>query len=85
MSLAACHRPIEARVDVILAHPRGQRAELVVVIADLVRRPSSGDARIDALNADLRAAACQGLAQIDVLTARAQTCAAAATGRRTTA
>lgn len=71
-----------ARIDVILANLVGQRAELVAVIAELSRRPSSGNTRIDALNADLRVAARDGLVQIDLFIEQTQTCAAAAHGER---
>ena len=74
-----------ARIDAILAHLCGQRAALVAVIAELVRRPSTGDTRIDALNADLRIAVLNGLVQIDLFIEQTQACAAAARGERASA
>lgn len=67
-----------ARLDAILAHLNGHRADLVAVIAELRTRPSSGDARIDAVNATLRVEASKGLAQIDLFIGQAETCAGAA-------
>lgn len=67
-----------ARLDAILAHLNGHRADLVAVIAELRTRPSSGDARIDALNADLSVEASKGLAQIDLFIGQAEICAGAA-------
>lgn len=64
-----------ARIDAILAHLREQRAMLVAVITDLLTRPSSGEAGIDALNADLRVKADESLAQIDLFIQQAATCA----------
>ncbi|SFM72344.1 hypothetical protein [Methylobacterium pseudosasicola] len=67
-----------ARLDAILAHLNGHRADLVAVIAELRSRPSSGDARIDALNANLSVEASKGLAQIDLFIGQAEICAGAA-------
>ncbi|UIY43517.1 hypothetical protein [Methylobacterium radiotolerans] len=64
-----------ARLDVILARLYEQRAVLVAVITDLQTRPSSGDAQIDALNADLRVEADKSLAQLDLFIQQAETCA----------
>ncbi|GJE52872.1 hypothetical protein GOFOIKOB_5947 [Methylobacterium tardum] len=56
-----------ARLDVILQRLRAQRAELVALITDLQMRGSSGNAQLDAINADLGGEADKGLAQIDLL------------------
>lgn len=55
-----------ARLDAIRADLLAQRVCLAKVIADLQSRTSSGDARIDAVNATLIAEAVKGLAHIDV-------------------
>ena len=67
-----------ARLDTILAHLNGHRADLVAVIAELRTRPSSGDDRIDAVNATLSVEASKGLAQIDLFIGQAEICAGAA-------
>lgn len=67
-----------ARLDAILAHLNGHRADLVAVIAELRTRPSSGDDRIDAVNATLSVEASKGLAQIDLFIGQAEICAGAA-------
>lgn len=56
-----------ARIAAMLAKLRAERTVAETVIADLGARPPSGDCHIDAINADLSAAACEGAAQIEML------------------
>ncbi|WP_267428599.1 hypothetical protein [Methylobacterium sp. GC_Met_2] len=65
-----------ARVDAIRADLLAKREQLAAVIADLQARPPSGDARIDAVNATLRAEASTGLAYIDQFLGQVESCAA---------
>lgn len=67
-----------AQIDAILMKLQGQRAELTAILADLVTRTSSGDTRIDAINATLSVEARNGLSQIDSFIQQAETCVLAA-------
>ncbi|MCJ2124785.1 hypothetical protein [Methylobacterium sp. J-077] len=63
-----------ARLDAILGKLRGQRAQLAAILADLEARAPSCDARIEAINADLRDGAREGVAQIDLFIHQAERC-----------
>lgn len=65
-----------ARLDAIRADLQGKREQLAAVIADLQARTPSGDTRIDAANATLRAEATTGLAYIDQFLKQAVSCVA---------
>ena len=67
-----------AQLDAILMKLRRQRAELLAILVTLERRASSGDARIDAINAKLCVEARNGLAHTDLFIQQAETCALAA-------
>ncbi|MCJ2084868.1 hypothetical protein MKK88_02520 [Methylobacterium sp. E-005] len=56
-----------AQLDAILMKLRRQRAELLAINVTLETRASSGDARIDAINAKLCVEVRNGLAQIELL------------------
>ncbi|MCJ2097267.1 hypothetical protein MKK82_00320 [Methylobacterium sp. E-046] len=64
-----------ARLDAIRAALSAKRLQLAAVIADLQARPPSGDVRIDAVNATLRAEAGTGLTYIDVFLQKVEGCA----------
>jgi hypothetical protein len=64
-----------ARLDAIQADLLSKRAQLAATIADLQARPLSGDVRIDAVNATLRAEADTGLAYIDLFLKQVESCA----------
>ena len=70
-----------ARLDAILIDLLDKRAVLTKVLADLQSRPSSGDARIDAVNATLIAEASKGLAHIDIFILSTEACAASVTAK----
>jgi len=63
-----------ARLDAILGKLRGQRAQLAAILVDLEDRVPSFDARIEAVNADLRDSARQGLDQINLFIQQAMSC-----------
>lgn len=63
-----------ARLDAILGKLRGQRTELAAILADLEGRVPSCDARIEAINADLRDGAREGLVQIDLFIHESERC-----------
>lgn len=63
-----------ARLDAILGKLRGQRTELAAILVDLQGRVPSCDARIEAVNADLRDSGREGLAQIDLFIQQAMSC-----------
>ncbi|WP_157862040.1 hypothetical protein [Methylobacterium sp. Leaf361] len=54
-----------ARISLLLESIQAKRSELVAVIDDLQSRPSSGNAQVDRINADLCVDAIHGLGHID--------------------
>jgi hypothetical protein len=69
-----------ARLEAILGKLRGQRTQLVAILADLEGRVPSCDARIEAVNANLRDSAREGLAHIDLFIQQAENCTVRAEG-----
>ena len=61
-----------ARAEVILADLRGQRDQMTVLLADLRGRQPTGEAQLDAANANLITAINQGIVQIDLFVAQAR-------------
>ncbi len=64
-----------ARLDAIRTDLLAKRVQLTAVIAELQARPASGDLRIDAVNATLRAEASTGLIYLDLFLEQLKTCA----------
>lgn len=63
-----------ARLDAILGKLREQQTQLAVILADLEERVPSCDARIEAIDADLRDFAREGLTQIALYIQQAIRC-----------
>lgn len=64
-----------ARIDAIRTRLSRQHAELVALIDELAARPSTGNGRVDALNADLGVEATKALAQVELFMRQAEICA----------
>jgi hypothetical protein len=62
-----------AQLSAILTRLRAQRDKLTATLADLEMRASTGDTRIDSINADLSVAARNGLGQIELIIQQAET------------